>query len=218
MSRHATIWQPPMAMGGDDFNRANGAIGSLFSTDTAQPCVISGNKLQITPQGMGAGLTTYVNTWRGGGNDGKMHTDNHEVRVQLIASSYALANNNPVLIYLAGDNGNNATGINVAASLYSGGSTACTIATGSGATGTTRASTATQVPTNALVQFRRRGNVFTILVNGATHLTWTDTGAIVPIGATQRRVRIGLSGNFPTFQQQFQSPSIDSVYAYDLAA
>lgn len=215
---HAAVFQPPMAYYADDANRSNGAIGSNWSTDTASPMVINGNKFQITPQGMGANLTTYVNTWRGGNLDGKMCTDNHEVRVQLIASSYALATNNPVVIYLAGDNGTNSQGINVAAALYSGGSTACTIATGSGATGTVRASTATQVATTALVQFRRRGNVFTILVNGATHLTWTDTGGIVPTGASQRRVRIGVSGNFPTFQQQFQSAAIDAFHAYDLAA
>ncbi|WP_280305667.1 DUF7257 domain-containing protein [Nocardia neocaledoniensis] len=214
----AAVFQPPLAYYADDYNRTNGAIGANYSTDTGQPCVISGNKLQITPQGGGSGAATYVNTWRGGGNDGKMYTDNHEVRVQLTPSAYALATNNPVILYLAGDNGTNATGINVAASLYSGGSTACTIATGSGATGTTRASTATQVATNALVQFRRRGNVFTILVNGATHLTWTDTGGIVPTGASQRRVRVGLSGNFPLFQQQFQCASIDAFHAYDIAA
>ncbi|MGX1875875.1 DUF7257 domain-containing protein [Nocardia fluminea] len=207
-----------MAYYADDYNRSNGAIGSNYSTDTAAPLVINGNKLVITAQGMGANAATFVNTWRGGGNDGKMFTDNHEVRVQLTPSGYTLATNNPVVIYLAGDNGTNATGVNVAALLYSGGSTACTIATGSGATGTTRASTSTQVPTNALVQFRRRGNVFTILVNGSTHLSWTDSGAIVPTGAGQRRVRIGLSGNFPVFQQQFHSASIDAFHAYDLAA
>ncbi|WP_328660328.1 DUF7257 domain-containing protein [Nocardia salmonicida] len=212
------VFQPPMAYYADDADRANGAIGSNWSTDTASPMVINGNKFRITPQGMGANLATYVNTWRGGGNDGKMYTDNHEVRVQLTPSGYTLATNNPVLIYLAGDNGTNATGINVAAALYSGGSTACTIATGSGATGTVRASTTTQVATNALIQFRRRANVFTLLVNGSTHLTWTDTGAIVPTGATQRRVRIGVSGNFPVFQQQFHSASIDAFWAYDLAA
>lgn len=214
----AAVYQPPLSFYADDYNRANGAIGANYSTDTGQPCVISGNKLQITPQGSGSGAATYVNTWRGGGNDGRVCTDNHELRAQLTPSSYALATNNPFLLLIAGSDTTYTSGVNVVFGGYSGGSTPSVIQTGSGSTYTTRVSTTTQVPTNALVAFRRRGNVFTVFVNGAQFLTWTDSGGIVPIGASQRRIRLGLSGNYPVFQQQFQCASIDAFHAYDIAA
>lgn len=214
----AALLQPPMYYAADDCNRANGAIGSAYTTDTASPLVISSNRLQITPQGMGSGAAVYINTWRGGGNDGKVFTDCHEIRAQLTPSGYALATNNPFMLFIAGSDTTYATGTNVLFAGCSGGSTACIIQTGSGSTYTTRASTTSQVATNALVQFRRIGPVFTVLVNGSVFLSWTDTGGIVPLGAGQRRIRVGLTGNYPTFQQQFQCASIDAWSAYDLAA
>lgn len=212
------VWQPRLSLTGDDFNRANGAIGSNYSTDTAQPLVIAGGKLQITPQSSGSGAGNYIGTWRGGGNDGRFYTDAHELRVQLTPSDYALATNNPIFLFIAGSDGNYQSGVNVAFVGYTGGSTPCLIQTGNGATYTTRATTSAQVPTSALVQFRRVGSVFSVIVHGVPFLSWTDTGGIVPTGPGQRRCRLGLSGNRPVFQQQYQSQSIDQFWAYDIAA
>lgn len=196
----------------DDFNRTTG-LGSNWTTDTSSPCVIVSNKLQITAQSMGASATSDINTWAS-----KMLTDNHEVKVQLISSAYSLATDNSFMLFLAGSDSTYNSGTNVVFGGYSGGSTSCVIQTGSGSTFTTRASTSSQVPTAALVQFRRVGNVFTVYVNGSSFLTWTDSSGIVPTGSSQRHVRLGLTGNYPIFQSQYQCQSIDEFWAYDLAA
>ncbi|MGI5222153.1 DUF7257 domain-containing protein [Nocardia sp. CA-290969] len=212
-----------MSFTGDDFNRTNGAIGPNYTTDTTNPLVIVSGRVQITPQGSGAAAAHCINTWRGGGNDGKFYTDAHEIRAQMTPSGYGLATNNSFTLIIAGSDGTYQQGVNVAFGGYShdgGGNpfTPCIIQTGNGATYTTRASTTAQVPMNAIVRFRRVGSLFSVFVNEVPFLSWNDTAGIIPSGPGQRRCRIGLSGNRPIFQQQYQSASIDEFWAYDIAA
>ncbi|MFD6399001.1 hypothetical protein [Nocardia sp. NPDC060249] len=81
---------------------------------------------------------------------------------------------------------------------------------------TQRAVTANSGVATDLFEFRRNGNVFTLLRNGVSFLTWTDTCNLVSTGSTNRRWGFLVEGNYPIFNAEFRSPAVNSIEAFDL--
>lgn len=128
-------------------------------------------------------------------NSGRFQSDNYGVRAQLIAPVGNLATDNCTgLVLSVADTFGAATMCYLVVTTATG----CAIVTQSGlpptsgiSTGgtgqTQRASTPTNIATTDLIKFRRVGNLFTAYRNGASFLSWPDTGNVVPSGATNRR-------------------------------
>lgn len=215
----------------DTFNRANSSsTGSDWRVDRNASPKIDTNRAQMKTMAAADGRAGCWSSWQGGGGTqgGRLATDSYGVKVQLITPVGSLATDNFTCLVLAV-----ADTFGAGVMCYAVLSTAsgCAIYTQSGlppasgiSTGQTgqtqRAVTATGVAVTDLMEIRRTpgspGTVFTIYRNGASFLSWADTGNIVSSGATNRRWGYVVEGNYPFISGEFRSPAIDSIEGYDL--
>lgn len=205
----------------DDFNRANAStLGSNWRVDVNSQPQISSNHAQFKVPANGDGRAGNWVSY----SAGLLSSDNYGVKFQLASPSGNLATNNFTGGVLAvGDSFGSGTMCYGLVSTGSGclivtqSGTPITSGISSGQTGqTSRATTGTNAAVTDLFEFRRAGNVFTLLQNGSSLLTWTDTGNTVSSGATYRRFGMIVEGNYPAFNAAYYSPAVDSITGYDL--
>lgn len=155
-----------------------------------------------------------------------LSTDNYMVEAQLAPPSVSLATNNYSGIYVAAPTTYSGASLLV---VFAGDAGGCGIVTQSnapsspyvtngGGTGQTiQAQTAAVTfGTSSLIKLTRLGNVFTGWVNGVVAVTWTDTGNIVPTGASNRLWGFVVETNWPTFNVQYDSPAVSDIKAADI--
>jgi hypothetical protein len=209
----------------DDFQRTNNAnLGANWRVDsgTVSPQILN-NAAECGNMGANSGENGMWATWVGGG----LLTDNYVVQAQLTTPTIAEATDNYTGVYVAAPN---TYGSGTKLVCFAGDTAAgCEIFTqtnapsspylGNGAgTGQTVVANNSSAPftNSALIALSRVGNVFTGYINGVSVVTWTDTGNTVPTGSGNRRWGFVVEGNYPVFQNQYDSPAIDLITARDI--
>ncbi|WP_067565767.1 hypothetical protein [Nocardia acidivorans] len=213
----------------DDFNRADSQVlGGDWRIDANGSARVASNRAMFKAMGANSGRAGSWMSYQGGSNSGRLSTDNYAVKAQLIPPVGGSAADNVTAIVL-GVPDTFSSG-SVCCSLVVTTGTGCAIVTsagvppstglGVGAVGQTQQKTvSTNIAATDLIELRRVGNTFTAYRNGATFgLSWTDSGNLVPATPANRRFGLIVEGNYPLFQQEFRSPAIDWIEAYDIAA
>ncbi|MGW4123634.1 DUF7257 domain-containing protein [Nocardia sp. NPDC004711] len=209
----------------DDFNRADAAtLGSDWRVDiNAQPRIAT-NRAEMKAMGFNDAEAGNWVSYQAGANSGRFAGDNYSVRAQLIAPTTTLATDNVmgVILAVADTFGSGvmcmfvgSTGNGCAIVTQSGSPPTSGIANGGQTGQTLRVTTGTGLAATDLIEFQRVGNVFTAYRNGTSFLTWTDTGAVVSSGATNRRWGFVVEGN-NKFAGDYRSIAIDWIEARDL--
>lgn len=161
----------------DDFNRANGAIGSNWTANLD-----------------GSGMTINTNRMQGSGYSlwaTDCLTDDEYSQATIATTS------GNIFLYVRTPS----TGWpNVCAiiTLSSGAWTITTDPSNAGANHTTRASGSLGsgvVVAGSVPRFEVTGNVYTLKHNGSTVGSWTDSGAVIVPGPTKRKVGVQLSAS-----------------------
>lgn len=225
-----TVVKAPRAHNGDEVNRANSdSAGGSWRSDVNGQARVRSNMLEFKTM---PGSPGRAGTWMS--SEGLL-TDSYEVRAQLkFPSEQGLAENNFTAVCLAVPDVIGAAGTLITyfvvskttgSAIYtiSGTPPATGISTGSGSSGrTSRTGALANVNETSLIALRRTmysptQSNFTCYVNGSLLATWTDSSALVPVGPSNRRFGFIVEGNHPAFNQEFRSPAIDWIEAYDLS-
>lgn len=212
----------------DDFNRADGDIGSAWDRGMqSNPDVrIRSNGVHGGPMADNTGRQAccWTRKWD------SLFTDQNRVIAKLTAPIENQAANNFTTIFLGSpDTWGSGQWVYFSVSTGSGSFiTSCNgIANGPGgsATGggnqTTRASGGGNVANNALIEFRRTwvasGSYwrYDSYVNNSITMSWSDTTGIVPVGSTRRKWGFCIEGNDPLFQAEVTSAGIDWIEGRD---
>ena len=179
----------------DNFNRANGALGSNWVTIAETPLIVS-NQAQGGTTGAINTYTQFRARWTNA-----VLTDTQEVSGTVgtpsTAATPALAGG---LILRC-----NSSGDHVSASITN---TAVYIVTRTSGTDTQQATTGSlTIPAGTAVRFTAVGNVYRIYLNGSATptATWTDSGNLIAIGSGTRYVGLFTSAhkNFIGTTDQF---------------
>lgn len=215
----------PFASFRDDFNRANNSsMGSNWRVDSSGPgsAQILNDAAECGSMGAASGENGRWMTWVGG----SLLSDNYIVQAQLVAPANSEATNNYTGVMVAVPNtygtgtllvafvGNTSSGCGLIT--QSGAPSGACVASGGGSGQAVVANSTTPFTNTSLIALSRVGNVFTGYINGVAIVTWTDTGNTVPTGSGNRGWGFIVEGNYPVFQQQYDSPAIDWIAARDL--
>lgn len=170
----------------DDFNRAS-LDGNWAIVGSLAPVIANSDRVQAGTGGPINTTSPYVAR-----RASAVATDNHRSRAVLTTPVGSANLNLGVGLWVRGT-----TGGDRVEALFT--PTAVTISTktgGSGGTSTTRATQGSlSLAAGAVVELVAAGNVYTAYADGVALVSWTDSGAVIPIDASHRSVGITLFSN-----------------------
>ncbi|MGW5514254.1 DUF7257 domain-containing protein [Nocardia africana] len=179
----------------DDFNRADGGLGSNYTTIGANAPVIATNRAQGGSPGTNLSLTYMAR------HNTTLATDTQEIAFTITTPT---AGSTPSLgggVFLRGTTGGDFVCVSVT-------NTQAFINSYIGGTFTNRATGSISTPTNGRLTVN--GNVYQVFINGSgtAAATWIDSGGLIGIGASNRSVGV-------LFNSQNSFGTITRGYAVD---